>query len=378
MFIGADPEFVIIKKATGESVSAHNFFPDKTAKIVVPLKKYATDGYNAKLFRDGYNLEVNVPAANCRAYLATWMQEALVAAFAKIGPEYTLAPIQAVKVDLAHMKDAPDDLKTFGCDPSYCAYDLVPKVPQIDAMTHEFRYAGGHLHFSGLDTINEPSNHPTMIRLLDVYLGLPLAALFGDEKSSMRRKYYGQAGEFRSQKYPLNPNRILPTIGVEYRTPGPEVWTQDNFVMSFAFGIGRRILSQFAQYKTQLDDAQNDDVREAINSNPEKAWGLLRAVPGFYNADFLKALKPKLTRELTLQNMERDAHCGFTEVAIADLGLKVPGVSMDVRRSVRIGATDVSRADTFNAGISAFEVQGSDGTWYNANGLHDYLSAKEG
>jgi hypothetical protein len=341
MYIGADPEFVVTKVATGEPVPAHLFFPDKHNKIAVPLKpcKYSTSS-PAKLFRDGFNLEVNLPPSTCRAYFATWMQEALKAAFAKIGPEYTLAPVQAVQIDLNHMKDAPDDLKTFGCEPSYCAYRLVAKVPDIDAMSHPWRYAGGHMHFSDTDpksVLSNPDNHPDMIRVLDFYLGLPLACLFGDDLSTQRRKYYGQAGEFRTQMYGKN-DIGLAEIGLEYRTPGPEVWTDENVIAGFAFGIGKRLLSNqgFVGALKTLDKAKDDDVREAIDSAPEKAWNLVAAVEGFYDPDFLKLLKLKLSRKLNLHLADRDLHPGFREVVIGDWGLKIPGVPLKLRRAAGI------------------------------------------
>lgn len=319
MRFGADPEFVIVEKATGTPVPAHKFFGDKYHK-----KQVETVRGPAALFRDGFNLEINVPPQDCRALLVAGMKDAVVAAKAHLGPAFDLVSPQSVAVDLSFVKDAPEDVQQFGCEPSYCAYRLVPKVPDINAVDHPFRYAGGHMHFS-LDArgfIKNPDNHIDIIRLLDLYLGLPLTALFGDANSIQRRKYYGQAGEFRTQDYKGDGS----LIGVEYRTPGPEVWTNDNIIASWAFGIGKYVISHFAELRRTLDPAKFDATREAIDVAPEKAWDLMRAVPGFYTADFLKVLKPKLHRKVTIDTMAHESHTGFAEIVGADWGIQIPGL----------------------------------------------------
>src|SRR5262249_30638835 len=75
------------------------------------------------------------------------MEEALAHARSLAAP-HNLSYAPACEIDLAFLATAPEDLQHFGCEPSYDAYTKEMKTPAVDARTHPWRYAGGHMHIS--------------------------------------------------------------------------------------------------------------------------------------------------------------------------------------------------------------------------------------
>ena len=269
MIFGTDPEYLAVNKL-GRPVPAHKVgFGDKAHKTVLYNPGYGVnDGWESRAFRDGYMIEVNIQPNTCRQTVTHRMKRALENLARKIAPKYKLVATAAVKISLkTDLKNAPEDVLQFGCDPSYCAYEGEAKIPLIDAISHPFRYGGGHIHygyFAGdrrLSWMKNPSNHPKFIKLLDRHVGVPLAYLFDSKQSFMRRRFYGQAGEFRSQRYGKLPHEV----GVEYRTPGPEVWNAP-WIASYVMGAGRYIGQNFKELAKKWDKSMEDDLRLAINT----------------------------------------------------------------------------------------------------------------
>ena len=303
MYFGTDPEYLIVNRL-GRPVPAHKAgFGDKNNKKVLYQNTWDTgpDAWESRAFRDGYMVEVNVKPDTCRQTTTHRMKRAIAALQKMVEPKYRIIAAPAVKINLkADMKDAPDDVLQFGCEPSYDAYTGDTKVPPIDAITHPFRYAGGHLHFghSGnakYDWMRAKKNHPGFVKLMDLYVGLPLTYLFDDKRTFWRRRFYGQAGEYRSQQY----GKGVTQIGVEYRTPGPEVWNEP-WVASFAMGTGRYIGQNYQVLTAKWDKGIEGDLVGAINTGTdvEKLVKRLQLPFHEYPATWLKLKKfaPKVLK----------------------------------------------------------------------------------
>lgn len=319
MYFGTDPEYLIVNKL-GRPVPAHKAgFGDKEHKMVLRSALYGgPDDWESRVFRDGYMVEVNIKPDTCRQTTTHRMQRAIQALQQKLRPKYQLVSRAAVKINLARdMKDAPEDVLQFGCEPSYDAYELEAKIPPIDAITHPFRYAGGHLHFghSGdkrLDWMKNKDIHPMFVKLMDLYVGLPLTYLFDSKYTFWRRRFYGQAGEFRSQRYGKGETQI----GVEYRTPGPEVWNEP-WVASFAMGTGRYIGHNLKVLATKWDKGIEGDLIGAINTgvDVEKLVKRLQLPFHEYPATFLP-LKEKAPKVLKLgKSSDQSISYGFYDWA---------------------------------------------------------------
>ena len=323
--IGCDPEFFIFDK-DGKTVPAHRLFPSKHEKRIIG------QGHGVlKAFRDGYAVEVNTGATHCRAFLLEDLRIALKSLQEIVRPKgYTIRAISTVPINLADtMKDAPADCLEFGCDPSFDAYKLTAKLPTIDAKTHPWRYAGGHMHFSiptstpdasrsysntivsnPHSVLNRPDEYPMLAKLFDLYIGLPLSSIFHRPEQYARRRYYGQAGEFRPQTYPG-------AIGFEYRTPGPEMWNH-HAIAGLAFGVGKLICvpENYARLKKAWDKTIEDDLQCAINTGYRR-YKLMKEVPGFYNDDVIRKLWRKGFWDLQIVNSQGDLHSGWSESAAA-------------------------------------------------------------
>jgi hypothetical protein len=249
MRIGTDPEAFVVD-AGNRPVPAHRFFGNKDEKREVAPGIWA--------FRDGYAVELNVPPQSDVVDLmgtvaAGWrgVQDLLPRG---LRLEHTPTMRINLKKDLA---DAPEDVKHFGCEPSYCAYLAKSKIPKINAWEHPWRYAGAHMHFSANPVevasthkwLKNKANHLLFIRLMDQMVGWPLTAEWPILAQFQRRRYYGQAGEFRPQEYPDG------SIGLEYRTPA------SGQLRDWCFQVGMVVFNNFEHYAS----LPPVDLREEIN-----------------------------------------------------------------------------------------------------------------
>lgn len=98
-----------------------------------------------------------------------------------------------------------------GCKTEKCAYELEevdPEPIQLKIRDQNLRTAGGHIHL-GTDLGKSYLQAVSLVRMMDLFVGLPALILDHDPTSPLRRKLYGQAGRFRQPKW-----------GLEYRTLG--------------------------------------------------------------------------------------------------------------------------------------------------------------
>lgn len=291
---GTDPEYLVLDEKD-RPVPAHKVkFPSAKRKLTL-------EGYDhSKAFRDGYAVEINVTPVTCRQTITFEMQRALLGVTKLLPPGYKLATVPAWKIDLKQMVGAPSDVKQFGCSPSLCAYTGAQKIPPIDAMSHEWRYSGAHLHFSAYweegqydnrtdeysmvpspAEIQDPSTYPDMVKLMDMYIGLPLTCMFHRPELYQRRRFYGQAGEYRAQDYGDfidDDGNKQHSRGLEYRTPGPELWNLP-WLASLALSTGRYIIHNRKRLMKRYDAKLGEAVRNAIDTGEDR-WKLLRWLPG--------------------------------------------------------------------------------------------------
>lgn len=102
------------------------------------------------------------------------------------------------------------DALEIGCTPEHCAYTLKSYQPD-DNIFHKtrLRSAGGHIHIGSKFAQAGQLNCYRLIRMMDLFVGIPSVFLDKDPTSKTRKKLYGLAGRFRR-----------PNHGVEYRSMG--------------------------------------------------------------------------------------------------------------------------------------------------------------
>lgn len=267
--LGTDPEVFVVEAKTGRAVSAHHFFPFKGSKIQVG--KHG----GVKIFRDGFALETNVDPSPLPNFFPKYLAAGYRKAEMVIGREHRLLAQSTVKMDPHEMKDAPEDMKSFGCDPSYDAYALAVKRPDIDALVHPERYAGCHIHYSNekASFLKNKKLVPLAAKMCDLFVGLPTTWITAGEPVFARRQYYGQAGEFRIQSYPDG------TEGFEYRTPGSEI-LQNEMIFTWALRTVQYILDRFDVIAERWDKTMERPMQKAINTGKGLDASLLPQIEG--------------------------------------------------------------------------------------------------
>lgn len=348
MQIGCDPEF-IIRDPDGKPTPAYKFFPPKEQKIKV---------YDGALFRDGFALEINAFPSTCIALMEENARNVLKSALGRLPEGYTLDAAPTVEVDPEEASGdaAPPDTKTFGCSPATDAYTGQQLIPPIDAVSHPFRYAGGHIHF-GLSKSRDPwslknyKQHRTRhgywlfdptpeelslcVKWMDLLIGLPLAVIFLNEPAVFaRRSYYGMAGEYRRQIY--NGRQVRQPVyagepeqnyitssayGIEYRVPGSEVW-RHNALVSMIGRMGRGIIRGLFSFP-EWDPSMESDLRRAINTG-QGAEALLEKInPGLLRMA-QKMRESGDFKTFTYTTAKHEYHSGWAEYLRNTLGMEIP------------------------------------------------------
>ena len=145
-----------------------------------------------------------------------------------------------------------------GCEPDYDAWNLCVNEKANYALSN-LRAAGGHLHISFDQAVDQPMNRIKFIRALDLVLGVPSVLLDSDNE---RRRIYGKAGSFRPKDTLIAiPD---PYDGVEYRTLS-NFWLKSEELMAWAWRGVERVYHNLEGF-SELAEEWKDDIIHTINS----------------------------------------------------------------------------------------------------------------
>lgn len=193
--IGTDPELFIINTRTQKIVSAIPFIPGTKEKPFRP--NIFTDGFAVQT--DNVLAEFNIPPVQNVQDFITYlevMKEYIRQLVKQHNPDLDILCQASAELDPIELQS--DQAKLFGCDPDFNVYtedvNIAPK-----AKLQNLRTTGMHIHIGFEPTISVDKKL-LIIRLLDLYLGMPAILLDQDIK---RRKLYGKAGCFRLTPYGL-------------------------------------------------------------------------------------------------------------------------------------------------------------------------------
>lgn len=257
--MGADPE-MFVEDEEGMIIPAWSFM--RSEKEIAEIKKLMKTNYNeaAKrltaidnrygfahggggyVYYDGYQGEFNMSPFMCHDGGTSGIQNGLLRMLREakaFNPKAKLSMNTTPYIPAAVRESATEDQNALGCKPSMNAYGLSGEVPpDPKELTH--RFAGGHLHFSGMyeHRVRRPTDRVTgvytigpvqmlwngeqlkasasvdpigtlgpYVKALDRILGVWSIGVFAEIDNPIRRQYYGLPGEFRA-----------PTHGLEYRT----------------------------------------------------------------------------------------------------------------------------------------------------------------
>jgi hypothetical protein len=210
---GTDPEFML-QNRDGYLVSA---IPILQASKEKKIDLGAPPRHDHKMFYDNVLVEFNVKTSYSEEELVNNLSDCFRLA-TKYIRGYLLHPQSSVIYPASECKHK--DALVFGCEPEYCCYEMAQLNPPVCEPGNCFRSAGGHIHL-GYDGEGYPLMAPPngddhserdwgrvwVVRMMDVFVGLPSLLIDHDKTSAARRKLYGKAGTHRPKE----------EYGVEYR-----------------------------------------------------------------------------------------------------------------------------------------------------------------
>ena len=209
---GSDPE--VFLSLGGKIANAVHILPGKENMI--------REGGTA-VYHDNALAEMQVEPGSNSATVVANIRKAFVLLS-------SAAPRHRIEVDSSHwfsMTDLNDEeSRTAGCNSEYCAYTLEQVFPPHDVIRNTgFRTAGGHIHLGGHKLLSDASSILHVVRMLDLFVGIPSVFLDKDPHQLFRRKIYGQAGSHR-----------LPDHGLEYRCLG-NFWLKSPLLVELVFDL---------------------------------------------------------------------------------------------------------------------------------------------
>lgn len=149
----------------------------------------------------------------------------------------------------------------FGCDKDRDILDPGYDSPDIDATTHQWRYAGGHIHISDNNEFVLHGNAYPILLSMCLVVGTFCISNCSDPQGEGQRAWkYGQPGRYRPQLYS---GQIQ---GLEYRTPSCD-WTQSEEKVLATYDMVARALTlaRNAALLTEVADMYLNRAIEAIS-----------------------------------------------------------------------------------------------------------------
>lgn len=243
--IGADPELFITKN--NSVVSAVDLIPGTKKK---PWKaEDMPEGF--ALQTDNVLAEFNIPPVdNMDKFVCSieYMKDYIRKYVKTIDPAYDIkcSASEILPVEELQSKQA----LRFGCDVDYNTYTESAN-PKPQGATTNLRSAGFHIHVGY--TYPNIETSLTLIKYLDMYLGIPSVVIDPDSK---RRSLYGKAGCFRLTSY-----------GFEYRTLS-SVMMKDVKTLQF---VWEQLMLAINAYEEEWYLMNSTEVQDIINNSDVNA-----------------------------------------------------------------------------------------------------------
>lgn len=181
-----------------------------------------------------------------------------------------------------------EEAKIFGCDPDFNAWTLEMNTVDGTATLENFRSAGGHFHIgykeSTAEMLNDPFGKIEVVKMMDIFMGVPSVILDRDPTAPTRRTLYGGAGAHRPKDY-----------GVEYRTLG-NYWISSPKLVHLMYTLADLAvgLTLDGESETIINKVGEKRVIETINgSRHRKARNIIKDISKYLPPDILTQLNEK-------------------------------------------------------------------------------------
>ena len=222
---GTDPEFMLMH---------HNEL--RSAIDILPAKENAFKKTGNEYYFDNVLAEIAVKPAKNKDDAIIHIKKSLHELARIISPgkfvikaaaNYPFKEINCLKAKIA------------ACNPEWDAYTLQCVFPPDEVaeliegyyqFKTPFRSAGGHIHL-GAEKLQDHSTDLNVVRMMDLFIGIPSLFLDTDDTSLSRRKLYGHAGSHRTTEY-----------GLEYRVLG-NFWLSSPRLVSLIYDLCEFVLN---------------------------------------------------------------------------------------------------------------------------------------
>lgn len=189
--LGADPELFIINTKTGLPVSAIGIIPGKKDN---PYTEGMPKGFGVEL--DCILGEFNIPPCSSKSefvesikYMKNWIRDYIK----NINEDLDICCASSMMIPETELQDP--EAHILGCDPSFNAYSM-DVMPRPDKYPDNVRNGAFHIHIG--TQCSDPDVVCKITRFFDLCCGVP-SILY--DRDTLRRRCYGQAGDFRFQKW---------------------------------------------------------------------------------------------------------------------------------------------------------------------------------
>lgn len=222
---GCDPEFMI---------EHHEEL--KSAIGILPKKENAVSKNGHGYYYDNVLAEISVKPANTQDEALINVRQALHGLARLVSPGKFIIRASA---NYPNKELNCSEAKIAGCNPEWDVYTLqcvFPPDEDVDMLDGyyqfktAFRSAGGHIHL-GSEKLQDPAEVFSVIRMMDLFIGIPSIFLDTDETSKDRRRIYGHAGSHR-----------IPDYGLEYRALG-NFWLSSPELVALMYGLSAFVLN---------------------------------------------------------------------------------------------------------------------------------------
>lgn len=279
--MGSDPEFFVEMAREG------------TREVVPAFEVYPRKSLDASIFWDGFQGEFTVESSHCLELLSvsvkSQLEKALRWASARtyqIDPARPLAgqvkasilPRSVISLTEKELVEASDEQVALGCKPSENVYGM-QGLRISNPRDLRYRFAGGHVHLGFQYPYLNRHMLVEAVKCMDMLAGIPSVVMAQDWDDPIRRRFYGQAGEFRTPKH-----------GLEYRTLS-NFWLREPAMLHLIVGLVRGAANWGLNGWRGLFEASEAEVVEIVqNSDVEKAQEWLRKRSAMFKRFLVSAL----------------------------------------------------------------------------------------
>jgi len=240
--IGADPEFFLRDKITGEPVSSEGLIGGTKRKP----KPISDLGHNVQ--EDNVAVEFGFkPVVDAQSFIRdinTCID------YVKENIPNNLEPyiVASTTFDSKYLQTM--QARAFGCEPDLDVWAKQPNTAPFAGTN--LRVSAGHIHI-GYEKPRIPITEK-LIKMMDLFLGVP-SVLMDEDRD--RRKMYGKAGAFRIKSY-----------GCEYRTLS-NFWITSDKLIEWAFNNTQLAITN-VNNKKEISTEDAKDIQKCINEYDEK------------------------------------------------------------------------------------------------------------